>query len=271
MERPLNDVRHEEGIFWAADGLCLFEQFWHPTTAPRGVVVMIHGHGDHSGRYASLGEFLAQEGYAAEAMDLRGHGRSQGPRAFVWSFDEYVNDVERFLERVRRRYPGAPLFLLGHSMGGTVVTLLALNRRSSGGGRSQDPAGLILCSAAVRVSDHVSPLLVRLAPLLGRLLPRMSSLRLDSAAISRDPAVVEAARVDPLMYHGGMKARTGAELHRAITRIQLDMERLTLPLLIMHGTDDAIVEVTGSEEIYQRAGSKDKMLLLYRGFYHELF
>jgi alpha-beta hydrolase superfamily lysophospholipase len=266
------DVERHEGVFWSKEGLVLFRRGWRPAdrddpaernVPARSVVAVVHGHGDHSGRYAHLGEYLARHGHAVEAMDLRGHGRSQGARAMVDTFDQYLDDAERFLSFVQRDHPGVPVFMLGHSMGGTVVALLALARQP-------DIAGLILCSAALCVSAHVPRLLVWLAPLLSRLAPELPSLSLDSGAISRDPEVVAAARADPLMLHGGMRARTGAELHRAIVRIQADMEHLARPLLILHGTADAMVDVAGSEELAWRAGSEDKTLLLYEGFYHEV-
>ena len=228
-------------------------------------MVIVHGINEHSGRYGRLAGDLNRHGYAVYAMDLRGHGRSErAARVSVRWFDEYLDDVEILLERVAARQPGKPLFLLGHSMGGAIVTLLGIER--------QPPVrGLVLSSPSVVVGGGVFPMLRRLASLVGFVWPTLRLVRLGCWYISRDPAVIEAFKNDPLVFHDRFPVRTGAEILRAAKRIQRGMERLQLPLLILHGTKDVVTDAEGSRLLAARAGSSDKTLRLYEGLYHEVF
>ena len=255
---------HSTGIYESDDGLRLFEQEWSPEGTPRAGVVIVHGYGEHSGRYVHVAEELTRNGYAVSTFDLRGHGQSQGdPRTFVRSFDEHLDDVERFLSRVRERHPGHPLFLFGHSMGGTIATLFAIVRQP-------EIRGLLLSGASLKLSDNYSPSLITLAKIISLVLPKLRLIKLDASAVSRDPEVVRDYVTDPLVYHSGIPARTGAEMNRAMERIRQGMETLEVPLLIMHGTDDLLADPEGSRQLYDHAESDDKDLRLYEGLYHEI-
>jgi len=255
---------HSTGTHETDDGLGLFEQEWSPAGATKAGVVIVHGFGEHSGRYVHVAEELTRNGYAVSTFDLRGHGQSQGePRAFVRSFDEHLDDLGHFLSHVRQRHPGLPLFLFGHSMGGTIAALFAI-------ARGPEIRGLLLSGPSLKLSDKYSPSLIRLAKILSIVFPKLRLLKLDAGAVSRDPEVVENYVSDPLVYHGGVPARTGAELNRAMERIRQRMEVLRLPLLIMHGTDDLLADPEGSRQLYERAESGDKALRLYEGLYHEI-
>jgi alpha-beta hydrolase superfamily lysophospholipase len=242
----------------------IFTQWWLPDGEPRAVVAIVHGYAEHSGRYTHLAAFLNARGYAVEALDLRGHGQSSGRRAFVGSFSEYLSDVARFLRAVHERHHGKPVFLLGHSMGGGIATLFVIARKP-------DIAGLILSGPALRVRSAPVGLKMRALRLLGKAVPTYSLKPLPASAISRDPAVVEAYENDPLVYRGGMRIGHGAASMRALERVQLDMEEIDVPLLILHGTDDKLTSPEGSEELAERARSTDKTLKLYDGLYHEVF
>jgi len=254
---------HREDRFCAHDGLRLHENCWLPAGEPGGVVVVVHGLNDHSGRYTELAARLNRHGYAVYAMDLRGHGKSQGARLLIRSFDEYLADLELHVDRVRRRGPDKPLFLFGHSMGGAIVALLGITRQP-------DVRGLVLSVPAVVIGGGVSPLLRRLAPLVSRLFPRLRIMRLGYRTLCRDPEVVEQFKNDPLVYHGRFPVRTGAEILRAAGRIQDQMEALKLPLLLLHGTADMATDPEGSRRLHARAGSTDKTLKLYEGLFHDL-
>ena len=257
-----HSVRTEEASFAAGDGLRLFERRWLPGGEPRAALAIVHGYAEHGGRYVHVGEALAGRGYAVFAFDLRGHGRSEGPRAFVRSFGEYLADVRVFLDRVSAAVPGRPLFLLGHSMGGTIVALAAVVAPPPVEGVLLSGAGLTLAGA---------PLPLQAAMLaLGRLAPRLPLRRLAAADVSRDPDVVRRYAEDPLVYRGRMRAGLVAAMIRAVRRIDAGMEDVTLPLLIMHGTADALTQPEGSRELYRRARSADKTLKLYEGLYHEI-
>lgn len=245
-----------------ADGLRLFTQGWQPATPPRAQVVIVHGYAEHSGRYAALAARLVADGYTVQTFDQRGYGRSEGRRAYVASFDVYVQDLHRFMEQVKARSPHLPVFLFGHSMGGAVAACYVLDF-------APPLAGLILSSPALRSND--ARLLQKLAGLLGALAPRLPTLRLDCTLLSRDRAVVTQARQDPLNYHGRYLARTGAEIIRAMRRLETDGEHLALPLLLLHGTADRITDPGATAELYERADSTDKTIELYDGLYHETF
>ena len=254
---------HHEDRFTARDGLGLYEQSWLPDRDPVAAVVVVHGINEHGGRYAKLADDLNRHGYAVYAMDLRGHGRSEGPRALIRTLDEYLDDVELLLKRVAIRQPGKPVFLFGHSMGGAIVALLGIVR-------PPPVRGLILSAPAVLVAGGGVPVLRRLAAMASMVWPTLRLVRMGCSRISRDPAVVEAFRNDPLVFHGRFPVRTGAEILRAAQRIQAGANRLTLPLLVLHGTGDAVTEPRGSRLLVARAGSANKTLRLYSGLYHEV-
>jgi alpha-beta hydrolase superfamily lysophospholipase len=255
---------HSTGTYESKDGLKLFEQGWRPAVTPKAVVAVVHGYGEHSGRYVHVAEELTEKGYAVNTWDLRGHGRSEGePRTFVRSFDEHLLDLQEFLDRTRERHAGSPLFLLGHSMGGCISTLFTITRKP-------EIRGLLLSGAALKMSGKYPPPLILFARILSLLFPKLPLLKLDSGAVSRDPEVVRAYENDRLVYRGGIPARTGAELNRAMERIQQRMEAVDVPLLIMHGTSDLLADPEGSRQLYHRAGSADKELKLYEGLYHEI-
>ena len=263
MTESKSQEQHDEGRFKTNDGLNLFEQNWQPALAPKAVIIIIHGYAEHSGRYAHVAEYLASHGYAVETFDLRSHGKSAGKRVFIRSFDEFLSDVEIFLKRVQERHQGKNLFLLGHSMGGTIAVLFAITRKSA-------LKGVILSGATLKLSDDISPFLVRISSILGKILPKLPTVKVDRDALSHDLEVMKKYDNDPLVYQGGIPARTGAEFTRATKLIQKQMELVTLPMLIMSGTADRLSDPEGSKQLYERAQSKDKTLKLYDGLYHEI-
>ena len=254
-------MQQEESIHTAADGWQLFERVWRGM--PRAAVVLVHGYAEHSGRYEPVAERLVRHRYAVYALDLRGHGRSEGRRALVRSMDDLVADVRDLLDRVRQGEPGLPLFLLGHSMGGAVVGRLLVDSQP-------EIAGVILSGAVLRGARGLDTVGQEIFSALGRLIPRLPTGKVGSEVISRDPAVRERYDNDPLVYRGRMPAGTLSAIIRASKVIDRNMESITLPLLILHGGADALVSPEGSEQLYERAGSQDKTLKLYEGLYHEI-
>lgn len=256
-------VAHAEGRFAGSAGVDLFEQSWRPTEPPKAAVILVHGLKDHSDRYAAVAEKLTSHRYAVYAFDLRGHGDSAGDRVWVDSFDEYLADLDVFLQRVREREPGRPIFLFGHSMGGAIVTLYTLTRQPELG-------GLVLSGAALKPGSNVSGFLIGVTQVLGSVLPRLGVLELDDSQFSRDPAVVASMKADPLVYDGKGPARTAKELLKALVRIQEQWGGLRAPVLILHGAADTITNPEGSKELNLYARSTDKTLKLYDGLYHDL-
>jgi len=250
-----------QSSYTTPDGVDLACRFWATPGSPTSVVVIVHGYAEHCGRHAALATHLVEHGHAVFSYDQRGHGHSGGRRAYVHAFDHYLDDLGAMLDEARQNAPNVPVFLFGHSMGGTVVTLYCLERRP-------DIDGLILSSPALKLPD-IAPLLQRLSSVIGRLFPRLPTVKLNLAHLSHDPEVIARTQADPLYFHGRIPARTGAELIRATQRIGQQMEALTLPFLLFHGTEDQITDPAGSSELYRRARCTDKTLALYPGLYHE--
>jgi alpha-beta hydrolase superfamily lysophospholipase len=252
------------GTLTTLDGLQLHTQRWCPEPVPNAVVVAVHGYAEHCERLAEVGQTCVAQGAAVQTYDQRGYGRSGGRRAYVDTFEDYLGDLHRVLNRVRAEHPDRPLFLFGHSMGGLVVLKYVLDR-------SPDVQGLLLSAPALEVNPDLAPLLRRVAQQLGRLWPTLPTVRSPEGALSRDPAVVADAENDPLNYHGGVRARTGAELLRAGADVRARLDEVRTPFLVFHGTADSLAPPHWSQALYDRAAAPDKTLHLYDGLYHETF
>jgi alpha-beta hydrolase superfamily lysophospholipase len=250
-----------EGTFTGAGDLPLFYRCWRPDGDPRGVLAVVHGFGEHSGRYGNLANRLVPRGWAVYGFDHRGHGRSPGQRGHIRFWADYREDVRRFLRFVEAQDVPRPLFLMGHSLGGLIVLECAL--RGLLGLRG------VIASAPALVQTGVSPLLVTASRILSRVWPRFSlEARLDADLISRDPEVVKAYREDPLV-HGRGTARLGAEMHRAMLWTRAHAKGFPLPLVILHGGADRLVPVKGSRLFFERITFPDKELRIYKEGYHE--
>lgn len=257
-------MRVHEGAFESMDGRLLFERMWLPNGEAKARLVIVHGYAEHSGRYAHVGAYFSGRGYAVHALDLRGHGRAEGDRVLVRSFNEYLDDVDAFLRHVRAQDAGdTPLFLLGHSMGGAIVTLSVVTRRPA-------LAGLIVSAGVLTPPTGIQRVLSAALRVFGRVAPRLRLTKLDSATVSRDPAVVAQYDADPLNYRGKIPAGTVAAMTRAVAVIVKRTPAITLPLLVLHGSADKLANPDGSRMLYERASSPDKMLKLYEGLYHEI-
>lgn len=263
---------YSESRLQASDGLSLHMHTWRPHSdertgaagePPRAVVAIVHGMGEHGGRYARLADHFASLGIATVTYDLRGHGRSGGARVFVKRFDEYLADTEIFLTHVRATFGPVPLFVLGHSMGGAIAALYTITRAPA------HVRGLLLSSPALGPGEPVAPWMVKAGHWVSRWLPKVPVFKVDPAKISRDESVVLAARADPLNAYRGTPARTAAELLDAMARIHANASALHLPLYIFHGTADRLTAPWASEQFHGNAGSQDKTLRLYPGHFHE--
>lgn len=252
---------YEESKLTASDGLALYTQSWR-AAHPKATIMLIHGISEHSTRYRHVGEFWATHGYTVHTMDLRGHGRSPGKRILVRQIDEHSRDVGTLLAWAQQQEPTLPLFLFGHSMGGLIVTYYTL---------TQTPKlnGVILSGPALKLNG-ASPLLVAIGHLIAKVYPTLPMATIDTTGISRDPAVVQANKTDPLIYHEGVPAATALAMVKAVTYVQTHWSAFHWPLLILQGTADRIVNPEGSQLFYLHAGSTDKTLKLYEGLYHEV-
>lgn len=246
----------------SAGGLKIFVRSWRPEgRVARGVVVLVHGFNSHSGYYQWAAEQLVARDFAVYALDLRGRGRSDGERYHVQKFTEYVDDVANVVAHAKSREPGLPVFLLGHSAGGVVACIYALEHEAQ-------LAGLICESFAHEVPAPDFALAVLKG--LSHIAPHAHVVKLKNEDFSRDPSVVEQMNQDPLIAHEAQSTTTMAELVRADERLKVEFPLIKLPVLILHGTADRATKPAGSKRFYELTGSSDKTLKLYEGHYHDL-
>ena len=256
-------MKHIETNWHAMDGLNIYAQSWEPDTlSPKGVVSLVHGIGEHSNRYAHVAEAFTKAGYALFGVDLRGHGKSEGPRGHFPSIDAVIQDIDLLLEQARNRYPGVPLILYGHSLGGILVLYYGLKQKP-------DVEGIIATSSGLRTALEKQPAKILAAKILGSLMPGVSlPTGLDQNAISQDKEVVAIYAADPLV-HDRMSLGFGKIMLSAIRWIFEHAKEFSLPLLLMHGKSDSIAYPSGSEEISALVKEKSKLVLWENGW-HEL-
>jgi len=252
-----------EGHFAGHDGAPLFRRTWPAVGSPRGVLINLHGLGDHSGLYPTVSGHFTTRGFAVHAFDLRGNGRSPGRRGHIGSWREYREDLRCFVAAVRAETSGLPLFILGHSLGGLVVLDYAMH----------DAEGLqgVLASAPPLGRLGVPAPLLLLGRFASRVLPGFSlETGMDLSGLARDPAVAAEVLADPLFHRRG-SARLSTEVAATIARVQAGAARFPLPLLALHGSADRMVPPDGSREFVARARGRDVRLIEYEGGYHALF
>lgn len=257
-------AEQSEGTFRGAKGAELFYRVWRPEGKARGVVAVVHGVLEHSGRYGNLAWALTQHGYIMYAFDHRGHGRSSGRRAYVDSFADFRQDVARFLALVRKEEPNLPLFLLGHSMGGLIVLNYILHH--------PEPLAGVVASAPA-VAPSIPSVLAAVGPALSRVAPTLALPAKKGAAgtIARDPEVVRAYMDDPLVPNN-LTIRLITEMQAASRWTAAHASRWPhLPLLILHGSADKLVPPAGSRAFYEAVHEPDKARHEYPGSYHEVF
>jgi alpha-beta hydrolase superfamily lysophospholipase len=252
-----------EGTFEGVGGVPIHWQRSAPSAgAPRAAVLLAHGYAEHLGRYQELIAHLDARGVAVAAIDHRGHGRSGGPRGHCLDFAEFVADLRRLADEAERWWPGSPRVLFGHSMGGLIALLYLLRHPDT------VRAGA-LSAPALRIPDAAPATLMWIAMLLGRVAPR-TGLRssLDASLLSRDPAVGRAYLADPLVHRSATAGFLRA-LHAAQGIVRIEAHRLRVPLLVLQGDADRIVDPTAAPELDARLTCPHELVML-PGYYHEL-
>lgn len=257
-------MQHQEGFFTGVRGVHIYHQSWLPEDEPRAALLIVHGLAEHSGRYMNVVNRFIPLGYGIYGFDLPGHGRSDGARVYVKRFDDFIAVLRIYVGMVRGWQRDKPVFLMGHSMGALISTIFLLDHQA-------EFAGAILSGPGVRVPAHISRSTVVLAKLLSTLLPRMGVIGLDPAGVSRDPAVVRAYVGDPLVYTGKTTARLAYEMLKAMHRVPAEASRITLPVLIVQGGADKLVDPDGARMLYNTISSPNKTIKIYDGLYHEVF
>lgn len=253
-------MKYLEDSFHGFDGLKIYYQAWHPDHPPKAVVQICHGFGEHSGRYLNVVNELVSRGYAVYANDHRGHGKSEGIQMYVKKFDEFVKDQKVFFDLIKTKQPNIPHFLLGHSMGSVIATLVVITY-------SMEIQGLVLSGAATH-NRTLTGLMKAFAKFLGVIVPKMR-MSVDLAnGLSHDPEVVQAYRDDPLVYKKPTM-RLGAEFARGIDQVVKNIGQISIPTFIQSGADDP--EMLDAEKLGDLMTISDKTVKIYQGLFHEIY
>jgi acylglycerol lipase len=256
-------MQHFETHWKSSDGIDIFAQGWEPDShSPKAVVCLVHGVGEHTSRYAHVGDALAKKGFALFGSDMRGHGLSGGKRGHIPSEEAILLDIDMLFENARSRYPGIPIILYGHSLGGIRVLHYSLKRKP-------DVKGVIATSSGLRTALENQPAKILFAKIFGSLFPGFQlHSGLDVNAISHDPEVIKAYKTDPLVHDYISLGFGNIMLAAAKWSLQHAAE-FSLPLLLLHGTSDALAFPSGSKDFAEPLKGKCT-LVLFDGAYHEL-
>ena len=255
-------MKHNEFKFKTFDGLQLFGQSWQPEDQTRAVVCLIHGLGEHSGRYAHVADNLTQAGYILISFDLRGHGKSEGKRGHTPSYEALMQDISSFLEVANKQFLKLPFFLYGHSLGGNLALNYVLRRQSH-------LKGVIATDPWLRLAFEPPRFKIILAQITNYIWPLFSQKNgLDTKVLSCDPKVVHAYENDPLV-HDHISARMFIDIYQSGQWALEHASEFSLPLLLMHGRDDKIISVEASREFVNRINKKCTFKI-WDGFYHEI-
>jgi len=250
--------------FQTPDGLTIYTEYHVPDGDPKAVVLLVHGYGEHCGRYQHVIARLVDNDYAVYTLDHRGHGKSEGVRAYVDYMEQFVEDLKIYFDRMKAENPGKKRFVLGHSMG-ALISLAFTEAHQS------EIDALVISGAPVIADANVSPLLIFVGKFLNVIAPKLKLLATDEPGIlASDPQVEIDFGIDPLTYKEPMRVRLGVEMNKMSRNVREHLSQLRLPMLIMHGTDDKLVNPVGSQVAYDNVLSADKTLKYYPGMHHEI-
>jgi len=255
-------MKYTEFKFKTFDGLQLFGQSWQPEGQSRAVVCLIHGLGEHSGRYTHLADSLTQAGYILISFDLRGHGKSEGPRGHTPTYEALMNDISSLLEVANKQFPQLSFFLYGHSLGGNLVLNYILRRHPQF-------KGVIVTAPWLRLAFEPPAFKIILGKITNQLFPAFSQKNgLDTKVLSHDVEVVHAYENDPLI-HDHISARMFIGIYQSAQWALEHASEFSLPLLLMHGGDDKIISVEASREFADKING-NCIFKIWDGFYHEI-
>ena len=246
----------------SSDGLQIFAQSWEPDKNPKAVVALVHGLGEHSGRYAHVGKAFSEAGFALAGFDLRGHGKSGGPRGHIPSLEAVMGDIQLFCQGLEERFPNFSQFLYGHSLGGLLVLAYGTFKKHT-------IKGVIASGPGLRSPVLEQKFKMNLAKALGSLMPTMTiPTGLEVPFISRDQRVVQAYQQDPLVH--GVATLAAARMGMdAVDWAFTHASDFPVPLLLMNGSDDKLTYPHGSQEFADLV-PKNCTLKFWEGLYHEI-
>lgn len=255
-------MKQTNSSYTTADGLNLYSREWLPEATPDSVFLLVHGLGEHSGRYQHVAEFLTNSGSAVIGFDLRGHGKSDGSRGHAGSYDLVMDDITHFLDQIRTNFPGIPLFLYGHSLGGNLVLYYLINRKPI-------IDGAVVTSPGLSPANIVPAWKIVFGKVLYFLLPTYKMENgLDVTGLSRDQSVIDAYVADPYV-HSKVSARLGLDIINHGKLIIEHASEINIPLLLMVGTSDRIVNPL-AVRLFSEKASKTITYREWENFYHEL-
>jgi alpha-beta hydrolase superfamily lysophospholipase len=257
-------MKYQDGTFAGPRGIDIYHQSWSPEKDPRGVLIVVHGLAEHSGRYKNFVDYFVPRGYAIYSLDHIGHGKSGGERVFVERFVEFIEPLRILHQRIQDFYAGKPIFMVGHSLGGLITSLYLANYQD-------ELSGSIISGPLTELPDYITPLTEFAANIFSFIMPKVGLVQIDAEGISRDPRVVQNYENDPLVYRGKNTARLGAETLSAMKYNAALAGKITLPVLILQGSADKLVNPQGSQNLYDLLGSEDKTLHYFDGLYHEIY
>lgn len=257
-------MEHIEGSFQYEGVGTLYYQGWLPDGEVRAVILILHGLAEHGGRYLNVVNQLVPNGFAAYAIDHYGHGRSEGPRTFAPCFEYFTEPLKTFLDMIKEWQPGKKVFLLGHSLGGLIAAYFLLDHQD-------EFDGAIISAPLVNVPSVVTNTTIIMAKTVSAIAPKLRLQGVPSEGISRDPDEVAAYENDPLNYRGKTTARLASELLRNLQAFSGKEAEITLPVQVLQGGADLLIDPKGAEDFYLALGSEDKEHHEYEGYYHEIF
>ena len=257
-------MNHTEGYFKGVRNANIYYQGWLPDGDVKAVLLIVHGLGEHCGRYMNVVNYFVPLGYAIYGLDHIGHGKSDGGREVVDRFEDFTYTLTIYLNMVKGWQPGKPIILLGHSLGGLIAVYYLLDHQAAF-------RGAVISAPLIKVANNISPLTITMGKILSVITPKAGIVALDVTGISRDPEVVKTYVNDPLVFHDKTPARLAAEGLKAMQRVAAEVRKITLPFITLQGSADRLVDTGGAQMLYDKASSKDKTIKIYEGFYHEVF
>lgn len=248
----------------SSNNLALHCRQWQSEQSPTATIAIVHGLGEHSGRYDHLASYFANKNYAIFAIDLRGHGQSEGQRGHINAFQDYLDDVQTLLSHAKKQNAALRLFLVGHSMGGLTALTYALKH-------PKNISAVVASGPGLIAKVHVPAWKSTLGKIMSRLIPSLSMPNgIDPNTVSRDKAIVEAYISDPLV-HDKVSARWYTEFTNTGAWVMSQASTLKVPALILQGEEDLLVDPIGAKQFYEGLTLKDKHYIGYPKLYHEIF
>ncbi len=255
-------MKHTEKRWKSFDGLTMYSQSWITESNPKAVIYLVHGLGEHSSRYSGWAEQFTEKGYNVSSFDLRGHGRSEGKRGYSSDYEHFLTDIEDFIQAGREDFPGIPIFLYGHSLGGNLVVNYSCRK-------ILDVNGLVITSPWLELVTKPSPFIFFLLEKLSSFIPGMlvsNGLKIED--ISRDSKVVHDYKTDPLV-HDRVALRTGFQIIQEGKKAASSIHKINVPMLVLHGSADRITSCKTTRNFVRHSGDKTTYIEFEGGF-HEL-